>query len=136
MNFAELNRILQCKIFFHRDRQLWAVHVILRFKPISKYFQSLKHVIKAKDLRLAIIDVTVLRFLTEPSPSGTQDAGLPAQLVAKLLYSHKQTIPSDEEQEKAISEPTQVDIEKYFEVFFQVDSEDTLEPSNCPCVIA
>ena len=40
--------------------------MILRFKPISKCFQSPKHVIKAKDLRLTLIDITVPKFLTEP----------------------------------------------------------------------
>ena len=93
----DLNRILQSEIFFHRDEQLRAVHVTLGFKPISKHFQSAKHVIKAKNPRLAIIDVALPRFLTEPLPLGTQDAGLPAQLAAKLPYSYEQTIPSDEE---------------------------------------
>ena len=63
------------------------VHVILKFKPISKCFQNPKHVIKAKDLRLALIDVAVPGFLTQPPPSSTQDVQLPALLVAKLLYS-------------------------------------------------
>ena len=73
------------------------VHVILGFKPISRHFQSPKHMIKAKDLRFELFDVAVLRFLTEPPPSSTQDAGLSAPLVAKLLYSHEQPLPSNEE---------------------------------------
>ena len=66
VNFKDLNRILKSEIFLHRDGQLRAVHVILKFTPISKCFQSLKHVINAKDPRLALIDVVVPRFLTEP----------------------------------------------------------------------
>ena len=89
MNYADLKRILQSEIFLYQDRQFQAIHMILRFKPISKCFQSPKHVIKAKDLRLTLIDITVPKFLTEPPPPGTQDAGLLAQLAAKLLYSHE-----------------------------------------------
>lgn len=78
MDFANLYRILQSEIFLHRDRQLWAVHVIHGFKLISTHFQSPKHVIKAKDLRLVLIDVVVPKFLIGPLAPGTQDAGLPA----------------------------------------------------------
>lgn len=62
MNFADLNRILKFEIFLYKDGQLQAMHVILGFKPISNYFQNPKHVIKAKDPRLTIIDVAVLGF--------------------------------------------------------------------------
>lgn len=80
--------------------------MILEFKPISNCFQNPKHVIKAKDLRLALIDVVVPRFLTKPPPSGTQDAQLSALLTAKLLYFHEQPIPFDDEQEKCAPKPT------------------------------
>ena len=83
-----------------------------------------------------LIDIAVLRFLTEPPPSGTQDAGLSAPLVAKLLYSHKQPLPSNEEQEETTSKPTQEDIKKYFEVFYRADSEDPLKPSHHRLVAA
>lgn len=73
VNLLELNQILGFKIFLHKDGQLRVVHVILAFKPISKCFQSLKQVIKAKDSRLALIDVVVLDFLTTPPLSKTQD---------------------------------------------------------------
>ena len=68
--------------------------------------------IKAKDPKLAITDIAVPGFLTEPPLPSTQDAGLLAKLATKLLYSHEQTIPSNEEQEEPIFEPTQADIEK------------------------
>ena len=92
MNFADLNWILKSKI--------------LGFKPISNNFQSPKHVIKAKDPRLALIDVAIPKFLTKPLPSSTQDAQLPAPLAAKLLYSQEQPIPSDVEQEEHTPKPT------------------------------
>ena len=71
VNFPELNRILRSEIFLHKDGQLQAVHVILGFNPISKRFQSPKHIIKAKDPRLVLIDIIVPSFLTTPPPSET-----------------------------------------------------------------
>ncbi|KAL0003619.1 hypothetical protein SO802_011180 [Lithocarpus litseifolius] len=97
VNFADLNRILHSENFLQRGGQLRAVHVILGFKPISKRFQSPKHAIKAKDSRLALIDIAVLGFLTESPPFSTQGTRLFAPLTAKLLYSHKQPLPFDEE---------------------------------------
>ena len=87
VNFLELNQILKSEIFLHKDGELQAVHVILGFKPISNHFQSPTHVIKAKDLRLALIDVMVPGFLTTPPPSRTQDAQLLTPLITKLLHS-------------------------------------------------
>ena len=52
-NFPDLNRITRSEIFLHKDSQLWAVHIILRFEPLSKRFQSPKNVTKAKDKQLA-----------------------------------------------------------------------------------
>jgi len=71
VNFADINQILQLEIFLHRDRQHQAVHAILGFKLISTCFQSPKYVIKAKDPRLALIDVAIPGFLNKPPPSGT-----------------------------------------------------------------
>lgn len=82
-----LNQILRSEIFLHKDGQLWGVHIILGFNPISKCFQNPKHVIKAKDHKLALIDLAVLGFLITPSPFETQDAQLPAPLRTKLPYS-------------------------------------------------
>nr|POE86104.1 5'-methylthioadenosine/s-adenosylhomocysteine nucleosidase 2 [Quercus suber] len=121
VNFEDLDRILNSKIFLHWDEQLRAVHVILGFTPISKRFQSSKHVINVKDPRLALIDMVVPRFLTEPPPLSPQDVELSDQLVARLLYPQEETIPSDEEQEEPTLEPTQVDMEKDFEVFSQAN---------------
>ena len=71
VNFLDLNRILKSEIFLYQDGQLWVVHVILGFMPISNHFQSPKNVIKAKDPRLALIAVAVLGFFTKLPPSST-----------------------------------------------------------------
>ena len=60
LNRKDLNRILQSKIFLHKDGKLRAAHVILEYTPISSSFQSPKHIIKAKDLWLLQINVVVL----------------------------------------------------------------------------
>lgn len=59
VNFKDLNRLLKSEIFLHKDGQLWASHVILGYKPSTKLFQTPKNIIKAKDQRLALIDVAV-----------------------------------------------------------------------------
>ena len=106
VNFSELNCILKSEIFVHRDGQLWELHVILGFNPISKCFQIRKHVIRAKDPRLALIDIVVPSFLTTPPLSETQDAQLPNLLVTKLLYSQEQPIPLNNEAKECTPEPT------------------------------
>lgn len=73
---------------------------------------------KAKDLRLALIDIAVPRFLTKPPPSSTQDAQLPASLAAKLLYSQEKPIPSNVEREEPTPKHTQEDLDKDSEVFY------------------
>lgn len=71
VNFVDLNQILQSEIFLHQDEQLRVVHVIKEFKLISTRFQYPKHVIKAKDSRLALINIAVPKFLNKPPPSDT-----------------------------------------------------------------
>ena len=53
--------------------------------------------IKAKDPRLAKIDVAVPGFLTGPPLKGTQDIELNAQQVVEIIQAKKEVIPSDEE---------------------------------------
>lgn len=62
VNWEDLNRILRSEIFLHKDDQLCATHVILKYTLISFSFQSLKHVIKAKDPRIMWIDIVVPEF--------------------------------------------------------------------------
>ena len=61
--------------------------------------------------------------------SSTQDAQLPAPLVAKLLYFLEKPIPTFDEQEEHAPEPTKEDLDKYFEVFYQKDPKDHPAPS-------
>ena len=77
VNFNLLNQVLRSEIFLNQDGELQAVHVILGFKPITTRFQVSKHVIKAKDQRLALVDVAVEGFIQKPPPAGSQLVELP-----------------------------------------------------------
>ena len=50
-------------MFISEDKQLRVVHLILDFEPLSDVFQEVGHAIKAGNLRLCQIDVSVPRFL-------------------------------------------------------------------------
>lgn len=97
MNREDINRISKSKIFLHKKGQLRAAHIILGYILISISFQSPKHVIKAKDPRLAKIVVAIPGFLTGPPLKGTQDIELNAQQVVEIIQAKKEVIPSDEE---------------------------------------
>ena len=64
-NIAALNYLLRSEIFVSKDKQLWAIHLILEFEPISRIFQEIGHAIKAGDPWLARIDVSKLDFLDQ-----------------------------------------------------------------------
>ena len=92
--------------------------------------------IKAKDSRLAFINVAVHGFFIKLPPSGTQNAQLLTLLAAKLLYSDEQPLPSNDKREKPSSEPTQEVQDKDFEIFFQEDPEDSPTPTRHHLVTA
>ena len=67
-----MDKILKAEVFIHFDGQLRGAHLILDYTPISKSFQALKCVIKAKDPRLHRISVVAPGFLIiGPVPEGT-----------------------------------------------------------------
>ena len=71
VNQTSLDKILKVEVFIHSDGQLRAAHLILSYTPISKSFQALKCIIKAKDPCLHRISVAVPGFLiTGPIPEG------------------------------------------------------------------
>lgn len=115
------------KIFLHKEGQLRAAHIILGYKLSTKRFQSLKNVIRARDLHLALIDIVVLSFLlSEPPPEGTQYAELPTPLATRLLYSQETPIPSDDEAKESTPEPIHLEVtEKVFEFFYYEDDSNT-----------
>ena len=85
VNKASLDRILQAEVYINKsDGQLRAMHLILRYNPISCAFQAPTCVIRARDPRLHRISVAYEGFivpqgiplpryspLTEPLPVAT-----------------------------------------------------------------
>ena len=70
---------------------------------------------------MALIDITVSDFLIiEPPLAGTQDTLPLAPIAARLLYSQKPLIPSDDEVKEPTPDPVQQEMtDKDFEVFYQ-----------------
>ena len=62
-NIVALNYLLWLEIFVSEDRQLWAVHLILDFEPISRIFQEIGHAIRARNPQINRIDVSKPYFL-------------------------------------------------------------------------
>lgn len=62
-NVAAFNYLLRLEIFVSENRQLWAVHLILDFDPISKIFQEVGHAIRSGDPWINRINVSKLDFL-------------------------------------------------------------------------
>ena len=75
--------------------------------------------IKAKDPRLASIDITILRFLIGPPPKVTQDVELIAQQVVDIFQAKEEVIPSGKEPERQVRAPIYIDLGEDFEVFNQ-----------------
>ena len=63
INQPDLDKILKAKVFVYSDDQLKAAHLILGYNLLSSSYQALKCMIKAKDLRLHLINITVPGFL-------------------------------------------------------------------------
>ena len=89
INVPALNYLLRSQIFVNDNGQLRAVHLILDFEPISRYFLDVGNFIRADDYRLAHIDVSRPNFLAphdlppvdHPIPQGILLAAQPLQQV-------------------------------------------------------
>ena len=89
INVPALNYLLRLEIFVNDDGQFRAVHLILDFKPISRSFLDVGNSIRARDHRLARIDVSRPDFLAlydlppvdHPIPQGIPIVAQPLQEV-------------------------------------------------------
>ena len=89
INVPALNYLLRSEIFVNDDGQLRAVHLILDFEPISRSFLDVGNSIRARDYRLARIDVSRPNFLADydlppvdhPIPQGIPLAAKPLREV-------------------------------------------------------
>ena len=122
MNFNLLKQVLRSEIFLHRDGQLRIVHVILGFKPISNRIQVSKHVIKARDFRLALVDMAIEGFISEPHLEGTQLVELPTfkdpQPVVEEITSLDEKVETESEDNTSEENIENPDEDEDFEVFY------------------
>ena len=65
VNVPTLNYLLRFEFFVSEDRQLWAAHLVLDYKPISRIFQEAGQAIRDGNLRLNRIDVSKPWFLAQ-----------------------------------------------------------------------
>ena len=129
VNQQTLDKVLKAEVFVHTDGQLRASQLILDYTLISKSFQVLKCVIKAKDPHLHQISIAAPGFLifgpilegtlvTNPIPEGIPKEALPPQhTIEKGTSSHPNITKEEEEKEEEIVEV--FDSEDEFDIFNQ-----------------
>ena len=101
INQPDLDKILKVEVFVHSDGQLRAAQLILGYNLLSSSFQALKCVIKAKDLRLHLINITVAGFLNlGPGPQGVLKVELLLQYKAEDEATLSQPATKEEEEEE------------------------------------
>ena len=86
--------MLISKVFVSKDRQLRAVHLILDFEPLSNKFQDVDHAIRARDPRLARIDVSVLGFLAREDIMPVELPPPPGRSPRKVVVLREETASS------------------------------------------
>ena len=129
VNQPSLDKILKVEVFVHTNGQLKAAYLILDYIPISKTFQVLKWVIKARDPRLQRISVVAPGFLiTGPISEGTlatslilegiPKVALPPQHTAEEGTSFHLAITKEEEEREEVLEV--LDSEDEFDIFNQI----------------
>ena len=134
VNKASLDRILRSEVYVNEvDGQLRVAHLILGYTPISRAFQALRCVIKARDPRLHRISVAYEGFVVPegiPIPEGTPFAQ--PFLVATLsagIPSSPPILQEEEEGEEEKEEEGFVDLTDFvdkFEAFNQPSSPNSL----------
>ena len=106
VNQQSLDKVLKAEVFVHTDGQLRASQLILDYTLISKSFQVLKCVIKAKDPHLHQISIVAPSFLifgpilegtlvTNPIPESIPKEALPPQHTIEKGTSSHPTITKD-----------------------------------------
>ena len=129
VNQPSLDKILKVEVFVHINGQLKAAYLILDYIPISKTFQVLKWIIKARDPHLQRISVVTPGFLiTGPISEGTlatslilegiPKVSLPPQHTAKEGTSFHLAITKEEEEREEVVEV--LDFEDGFDIFNQI----------------
>ena len=133
VNKASLDRILQSKVYVNEaNGQLRAAHLILGYEPISRTFQALRCVIRAKDPWLHRISAAYEGFIVlEGVPKNTPfTQPLPIATLLERVPSPSPILQVEEEEKEEEEEEGFVDLTEStdeFKVFNQ-----PLPPKNVP----
>ena len=128
VNQSSLDKILKAEVFVHSNSKLRAAHIILSYTLISKTFQALKCVIKARDPRLHWISVAASGFLISgPIPEGVLTTNpIPKGIPRVEASSSGPIVKENEEEEEEEEEEGEIvevfDSEDNFDVFKQSES--------------
>ena len=129
-----LDKILRSEVYVNEaDNQLRAAHLILGYTPISRAFQALKCVIKARDPQLHRISVAYEGFMVFegiPIPEGTPFTQPLSVATLSAWISSSLPVPQEEEEgEEEREEEGLVDLTDSldkFEIFNQTSSPKSL----------
>ena len=108
VNIPDLNKVLRSEVFMSEDRQLRAIHLILKFKPLSGKFQDVGNAIKAGDPWLARLlaqeDIVQVELPSHRSP---REVAAPREETASSRLSFETEIDQFqlEEERKEQGEP-------------------------------
>ena len=99
--------------------------MILGFTPISNHFQVSKHIIKAQDSCLALVDIAIEGFISKPSQEGTQVVKLPTfkdpQLIVKDITSSDEEVDTEFEDNSSEEDTENPVRDKDFEIFYHAN---------------
>ena len=113
VNKASLDKVLKVEIYVNEaDGQLWAVHLILGYTPLSFAFQAPKCVIRARDPRLHRISVAFKGFIVPEGIPLPQDTSHTEPLfvtdISAGASSSQPTLREEEVEEKEEEEEEEI----------------------------
>ena len=134
-----LNYLLRSQIFVNDNGQLWAAHLILDYKPISRTFLDVGNAIRANDYRLARIDVSRPHFLApqdlppvdHPIPQGIPLAAQPLQQVPLGQVLAEEGTVSSSSLEEEIDKFRFEEEEKRVEAIVVSEAEEEINEYSC-----
>ena len=118
------------------------MHIILGFEPISTRFQVSKHVIKAENPCLVLVDVVVEGFIQKPPFVGTQLVELPTlqetqPLVEEVLSLDNEVKAQSEEVEEETEEESTKGLvcDEDFEIFYHKNMIEDVASTSRPATV-
>ena len=99
--------------------------MIPSFRPISNRFQVSKHVIKARDSSLVLVNVAIEGFIGKPPPEGTQVIDLPTfkdpQPTVEDITSSDEEVETETEDNSSEEDTEDPVRDEDFEIFYRAN---------------